>query len=127
MVEILKPSNKSCSSLNFAQKSPLRQMSIFPGVELGGSKILYGWNITFIEMAKNTFRAQRCRNLKNCQMRPQNSFLQFSLKIQLFLKKWLNKKIFSIKFLIKKAIFIFCVRWPLTGCTVTQWDMLQTK
>ncbi len=40
-------------------------------------------------------------------MRSQNSFLQFSLKIQLFLKKLLNKKIFSIKFLIKKAIFIF--------------------
>ncbi len=30
-------------------------MSIFPRVELGGSKVLYGWNITFIETAKNTF------------------------------------------------------------------------
>ncbi len=40
-------------------------------------------------------------------MRPQNSFLLFSLKIQLFSKKLLNKKIFSIKFLIKKAVFIF--------------------
>ncbi len=26
-----------------------------PGVELDGSKVLYGWNITFIEMTKNTF------------------------------------------------------------------------
>ncbi len=41
--------------MNFVQKSPLGQISIFPGVELGGSKILYGWNITFMEMAKNTF------------------------------------------------------------------------
>ncbi len=48
--------------------------------------------------------------LKNCQMHPQNSFLQFSLKIQLFSKKLSNKKIFSIKFLRKKAIFIFGVR-----------------
>ncbi len=31
----------------------------------------------------------------------------------------LNKKIFSIKFLIKKAIFIFGVRCPLTDRTVT--------
>ncbi len=26
-----------------------------PEMELGGSKVLCGWNITFIEMAKNTF------------------------------------------------------------------------
>ncbi len=30
MVEMLKPSNKSCSALNFVQKSPGGQMSIFP-------------------------------------------------------------------------------------------------
>ncbi len=35
---------------------------------------------------------------------PKNSFLPFSLKIQLFFEKMLNKEIFSIKFLIKKAI-----------------------
>ncbi len=55
MVEILKPSNKSCSSLNFVQKSPRGQMSIFPRSRARGTKILYDWNITFIEMAKNTF------------------------------------------------------------------------
>ncbi len=44
--------------------------------------------------------------------RSQNSFLRFSLKIQLFSKKLSNKKIFSIKFLVKKAIFIFDVRSP---------------
>ncbi len=27
----------------------------FHGVELDGLKVLYGWNITFIEIAKNTF------------------------------------------------------------------------
>ncbi len=53
------------------------------------------------------FGIRRLLSLKNCQMRPQNSFLRYSLKIQLFSKKLLNKKIFSIKFLIKKAIFIF--------------------
>ncbi len=57
-------------------------------------------------------------------MRLRNSCLRFSLKIQLFSEKLLNKKIFGIKFLIKKAIFIFGVRWPLTGRTVTQLDVL---
>ncbi len=56
------------------------------------------------------FAVKRLLSLKNCQMRSQNIFLRFSLKIQLFSKKLLNKKIFSIKFLIKKAIFIFGVR-----------------
>ncbi len=73
------------------------------------------------------FVVRRLLSLKNCQMRPQNIFLRISLKIQLFSKKLLNEKIFSIKFLIKKAIFIFGVRWPLTGRTVTQLDVLQTK
>ncbi len=73
-----------------------------------------------------SFGVRRLLSLKNCQMRPQNSFLRFSLKIQSFSKKLLNKKIFNIKFLIKKAIFIFGVRWPLTGRTVTQLDVLQT-
>ncbi len=58
------------------------------------------------------FGVRRLLSLKNCQMGPQTSFLQFSLKIQLFSKKLLNKKIFSIKFLIKKAIFNFGVGWP---------------
>ncbi len=49
------------------------------------------------------FGVRRLLSLKNCQMRFKNSFLRFSLKIQ-------NKKIFSIKFLIKTAIFIFGVR-----------------
>ncbi len=65
------------------------------------------------------FGIRRLLCLKNCQMRPQNSFLRFSLKIQLFSKKLSNKKVFGIKFLIQKAIFIFGVRWPLTGRTVT--------
>ncbi len=56
------------------------------------------------------FDVRSLLSLKNCQMRPQNSFFRFSLKIQLYSKKLLNKKIFSIKFLIKKAIFIFGVR-----------------
>ncbi len=53
---------------------------------------------------------------------PPKQFLRFSLKIQLFSKKLSNKKIFSIKFVIKKAIFIFGVRCPLTGRTETQLD-----
>ncbi len=53
------------------------------------------------------FGVKRLLSLKNCQMRFQNSFLRFSLKIQLFSKKLWNKKIFSVKFLIKKGIFIF--------------------
>ncbi len=40
-------------------------------------------------------------------MRPQNSFLRFSLKTQLFSKKLSNKKIFSVKFLIKKGYIHF--------------------
>ncbi len=66
-------------------------------------------------------------SLKNCQICPQNIFLRVSLKIQLFSKKLSNNKIFSIKFLIKVAVFIFNVRWPLTGRTVTELDVLQTK
>ncbi len=73
------------------------------------------------------FVVRRLLSLQNCQMRPRNSFLRFSLKIQLFSKKLWNKKIFSIKFLIKKAIFIFGVGLPLTGRTVTQLDVLQTR
>ncbi len=61
------------------------------------------------------FGVKRLLSLKNCQMRPQNGFLRFSPKIQLFSKKLSNKKIFSVKFLIKKAIFIFGVKWSLTG------------
>ncbi len=56
------------------------------------------------------FGVRRLLSLKNCEMRPQNSFLRFSLKIQLFFEKLLNKKIFSIKFRMKKATFIFGVR-----------------
>ncbi len=56
------------------------------------------------------FGVRRLLFLKDCQMRPQNSFLRFSLKMQLFSKKLLNKKVFGIKFPIKKAIFIFGVR-----------------
>ncbi len=59
------------------------------------------------------FGARRLLSLKNCQMRPQNSFLRFSLKIQLFSDKLLNKKIFSIKFLIKKGyIHFWCKMTP---------------
>ncbi len=64
------------------------------------------------------FGVRRLLSLKNCQMRRQNSFLRFSMKIQLFSKKLSNKKIFSIKFLIKKAIFIFGIRLPWQ---VAQW------
>ncbi len=53
------------------------------------------------------FEVRHLLSLKNCQMRLQNSFLRFSLKIQLFSKKLLNKKICSINFLIQKAVFIF--------------------
>ncbi len=41
---------------------------------------------------------------------PRNSFLPFSQKIQLFLKKLLNNKIFSTSFVIKKVMLIFGVR-----------------
>ncbi len=37
------------------------------------------------------FGVRRLLSLKNWQMRPQNSFLRFSLKIQLFSTKLLNK------------------------------------
>ncbi len=51
--------------------------------------------------------------LKHCQMCPQNSFLRFSLKIQLFSKKLSNKKVLSIKFLIKKGyIHFWCKMTP---------------
>ncbi len=80
-----------------------------------------------VHLSMLIFGVRRLLSLKNCQMRPQNSFWRFSLKIQLFSKKLLNKKIFGIKFLIKKAIFILGVRWHLTGRTVTQLDVLQTK
>ncbi len=53
------------------------------------------------------FGVRRLLSRKNCQMRPQNNFLRFSLKIQLFFPKNCRiKKIFSIKFLIKKATYI---------------------
>ncbi len=61
------------------------------------------------------FGGRRLLSLKNCQMCPQNSFLRFSLKIRLFFEKIVEEKLFSIWFLIKKAIFIFGVRWPLTS------------
>ncbi len=38
------------------------------------------------------FGVRRLLSLKNCPLRPQNSFLRFSLKIQPFSKKLLNKK-----------------------------------
>ncbi len=38
-------SNKSCSELNFLQKSQWARMSISPGVELGSSKDCHVWNI----------------------------------------------------------------------------------
>ncbi len=64
------------------------------------------------------FGARRLVSLKNYQVRPQNSFSRFILKIQLSSKKLSNKKIFGIKFLIKRVIFIFGVRWILK---VAQW------
>ncbi len=67
------------------------------------------------------FGARHLLSLKNCQMCSQNSFSQFSQKILLFSKKLSNKKIFSISFLIEKVTFIFGVRWPLTGRTMTHW------
>ncbi len=59
------------------------------------------------------FGAGRLLFLKSRQMCPQNSFLQFSRKILFFSKKLLNKKIFSIRFVMKKVIFIFGVDDPL--------------
>ncbi len=41
------------------------------------------------------FGARRLLSLKNYEMHPQNSFSQFSLKVLLFSKTLLNKKIFS--------------------------------
>ncbi len=59
------------------------------------------------------FGVRRLLPIKNCQMLPENSFLRFSLKIQLFSKKLSNKKIFSIKFLIKKCyIHFWCKMKP---------------
>ncbi len=42
------------------------------------------------------FNTRHHLSLKNCQMRPQNSFSWFSQKILFFSKKLLNKKIFSV-------------------------------
>ncbi len=56
------------------------------------------------------FGPKRLLSLKNCQMRPQNNFSRFSLKIQLFSKKLLNEKILKTSFPIKKVIFIFVAR-----------------
>ncbi len=42
------------------------------------------------------FRLRRPLSIKNDQMWPQNSFLQFPQKILLFLKKLFNMKIFSM-------------------------------
>ncbi len=41
MVEILKPSNKSFSSLNFVQKSPREQMSYLPPEWSYGARKFY--------------------------------------------------------------------------------------
>ncbi len=49
-----------------------------------------------IEKVMSIFDARRLLSLKNCQMRPQNSFSRFSLKILRFSKKLSNKKIFGI-------------------------------
>ncbi len=59
------------------------------------------------------FCLRRPLSLKNGQMRPQNSFLQFPQKILLSPKKLFNIKIFSIKFSIKKVTLIFSIRWRL--------------
>ncbi len=67
------------------------------------------------------FGARCLLSLRNCQMCPQNSFSRFSRKILPFSKKLLNNKIFSIWFLIKKVIFVFGVRRPLTVASATEW------
>ncbi len=56
------------------------------------------------------FGVRRLLSLKNCQMHPPKQFFAGFSENTSFFVKIVNKKIFSIKFLIKKAIFIFDVR-----------------
>ncbi len=44
---------------------------------------------------------------------PPEQYLQFPQKILIFPKKLFNPKIVSIKFMMKKVVLIFGVRWPL--------------
>ncbi len=53
-----------------------------------------------------TFVARRPFPFKR-DLSPRNGFLPFSRKIQLFLKKLLNNKIFSTEFVIEKDMLIF--------------------
>ncbi len=75
MVEILKPSNKSWSSLNFVQKSLRGQMSIFPQNGAKGLENFIWLKYYIYRNGKKyiPFRAQRCQKyasqLKNLQIK----------------------------------------------------------
>ncbi len=59
------------------------------------------------------FGVRRLLSLKNCQVRPQNSFLRFSLKIQLFSKKLWSKKNIQHQISDKKGyIHFWCKMTP---------------
>ncbi len=58
------------------------------------------------------FGVRRLLSLKNCQTRPQNSFSQFSLKILLFSKKLLNKKVQHLISNKKGYIHFWCKMTP---------------
>ncbi len=68
-----------------------------------------------------TYGVRRLLSLKNRQMCSQSSFPLCSRKILLFSKKWLNKKIFSIQFLIKKSYIHFVHKLtPSKKCSCSQ-------
>ncbi len=55
------------------------------------------------------FGVRRLLSLKNCQMRAQNRFLRFSLKIQLFFKKIVEYKNIQHQISDKKRLYSFLV------------------
>ncbi len=115
--------------IHFPRQTPLpfkRDLAARNGFPLFSQKMqlflkkLLNNNLFNTSLVMNTkvmliFGPKRLLSLKSCQMCFQNSFSRFFQKILLFFEK-----IFSILFLIKEVIFIFAVRWSLTGRTVTQ-------
>ncbi len=57
-------SNKSCTELNFLQETQCTRISIYPWVELEGSKDFRFWNIIMCWNEKVHFRAKRCKNYR---------------------------------------------------------------
>ncbi len=84
------------------------------------------FNTSFVIKVMLIFGPRRLFSLKNCQMRRQNSFSRCSQKNPLFSKK-LNKKIFSIYFLIKKGYIHFWHKMTPDRLHGDPATLLQTK